>query len=332
MFGLKVSDMTDRFLLLLVFLTFLFSCSSPLEKSVLTPLTSKELDKVAGEDISFLATYSIVEEKSNYISTPADSARWREITYKRLHSYLNTINSAQLNSPLFTQLREKWERIYNSNNFKVDSIITYWNTYLKENSPDSLVSITFSGIEIERIRNRNKEIDTLVKAKIKILPLRERIDSMFVLYSFAPSNESPVFYFPFNGALNCIKQKKRISGSSEIKVYPYLLPNIKRALINEDSSIVFRYDIVSLYSNGKCYNADTLENDLPKSVLQYNLAKMKEEENLMFDELYYREKIIKDLINPSFISQSAYIKVNAEDYYKEIDSLVFSYTNLNGEM
>ena len=48
----------------------------------------------------------------------------------------------------------------------------------------------------------------------------------------------------------------------------------------------------------------------------------------IFDELYFRERIIRELVDPSFISQSAYIKVNAEDYYKEIDSLVFSYTNL----
>jgi len=31
-------------------------CVSPLEKSVMVPLESKELDKDAGEDISFLAT------------------------------------------------------------------------------------------------------------------------------------------------------------------------------------------------------------------------------------------------------------------------------------
>ena len=34
------------------------------------------------------------------------------------------------------------------------------------------------------------------------------------------------------------------------------------------------------------------------------------------------------MVDPAFMSQSAYIKVNAEDYYREIDSLAFSYTNL----
>jgi hypothetical protein len=77
-----------------------------MEKSVIEPLTSKELDKVVRKDKSFLATYSIVEGMSNHIYTPQDSARWKSITYARLHNYVKTIESAELNSPLFAQLRE----------------------------------------------------------------------------------------------------------------------------------------------------------------------------------------------------------------------------------
>ena len=122
----------------------LVGCQSPLEKSVLEPLTTKQLDKVAKKDKSFLATYSIVEEKWNYIASSADSARWRGVTYSRLHNYLNTTKSAELNSPLFDKLRSDWENSYMQSNIAVDSIVSYWKHYLSVNSPDSLLSVTYA--------------------------------------------------------------------------------------------------------------------------------------------------------------------------------------------
>lgn len=304
----------------ILLMAFLLGCTSPLEKSVLEPLTSKELDKVAGKDISFLATYSIVEEKSNYIHSPQDSSRWRGVTYQRLHNYLKTIESAELNSPLFAQLREKWEKQYNSYNIQVDTLLAHWRNYIHTNTPDSLLALDFEGAEMERIRNLKKQIDTLVKAKIKIKTLRFPVDSFNVVYCFEPYSDS--------SCINNIKYARRIKDSSIIKVFPALVPQLKKALASNDTSLVFKYEIISLYSNGKCFNADTLKSSLPKSILQFIIAEEQAMDSQIFDELYFRERIIRELVDPSFISQSAYIKVNAEDYYKEIDSLVFSYTNL----
>lgn len=301
-------------------MVILIGCKSPLDKSVLEPLTSKELDRVAGKDISFLATYSIVEEKSNYIHTHQDSLKWRGITYNKLHQYLKTIESAELNSPLFAQLRQKWENQYNSYNIKVDTLLSKWRSYLNENTPDSLLLLSFEGTEIERIRNINKQIDTLVKAKIKIKPLSFPIDSFNVSYCFEPFSDS--------SCINNISYTKRVKDSLIIKLFPALVPQLKKALSVNDTSLIFRYEIHSLYSNGKCYNIDTLKAQLPKSILQFINAEEKSTESQIFDELYFRERIIRELVDPSFISQSAYIKVNAEYYYKELDSLIFSYTNL----
>lgn len=322
MFGLRVSDMKVNAVLPVLFLLVLLGCTPPMEKSVLEQLTSKELDRVAGKDISFLATYSIVEDKSNYIHTPQDSSRWKPITYSRLHSYLKSIESAELNSPLFAQLRGKWERMYNSYNAQVDSILNHWNGYLSSNAPDSLLRISFEGVEMERIRNKNKQIDTLVKAKIKFKTLRFPIDSFSITYCFSPFEDS--------SAVNTVSYKRRIKDSSTIKVFPALVPDLKKALAKNDSSLMFKYEINSLYSAGKCYNLDSLKSELPKSVQQLISAEetARTSGSQVFDELYFREKIIRELVDPGFISQSAYIKINAEDYYRELDSLVFNYTNL----
>ncbi len=301
-----------------------------MEKSVIEPLNSRELDRVAGKDKSFLATYSIVEEKWNYISLPSDSARWSKITYSRLHDYIKTIESAELNSPLFAQLREKWEKMYDDHIVQTDNIITNWKNYISSNSPDSLLHLSFEGIELERIRNAKNQIDTLLKAKIKLSPNKITIDSLLVNYSFFKIQDSISSQNFIITPDNFIKYKKKLGKSVITKVFPTLEHEIKKALISNDSSYIFKYDIVSLYSNGKCYNSDSLLRDLPKPVLEYIIAeKSLESTSPLFNQEFYKEKIIKELINPNFISQRAYIKINAEHYYRELDSLVFSYLNLN---
>lgn len=309
----------------------LTGCQSPLEKSVLEPLTTKQLDKVAKEDKSFLATYSIVEEKWNYITSPADSARWRDVTYARLHNYLNAIKSAELNSPLFRKLRNDWENSYAQSNDKVDSIVAYWKNYLSTNSPDSLVSVVFSGAELERLRNSRKEIDTLVKVKLKIKALKSQVDSLSLSYGFSLDTCGVDSVCICNDTLNSIKYNRKISDSITTKVYPYLLPQIKRALIGTDSLLNFKVILHSVYSGGKCHNDDSLKKDVPAAVL----ALIESETSFndpMFDSNFYRENIIREQINPAFVSQSAYIKLNAEEYYKELDSLVFSYINYRGDL
>ena len=316
-------------IIFLVILAVLAACSSPLQKSVLEPLKSKELDRVAGKDKSFLATYSIVEEKWNYISSSEDSARWRDITYARLHDYRLAIESETLNLSLFTQLRGKWENMYNKHSAHADSLILQWKEYLSNNSPDSLITLSFEGIELERIRNAKKEIDTLVKARIRMVPSKFVLDSVILLYSFSKPEESPIYHFPINGQLNEIKYKRKLKEPVVTKVFPYLLPEVKSALLANDTTYMLKYDIISAYANGKCFNADSLQNDLPGSVLAYIEAeKSAEESSPLFDQEYYKEKIIRELINPDFISQSAYIKINAEYYYKELDSLVFNYLHM----
>ena len=182
----------------------LVGCQSPLEKSVLEPLTSHQLDKVVKKDKSFLATYSIVEEKWNYICSSADSLRWKDISYSRLHNYLITTQSAQINSPLFDQLRRDWKNLYIQSNYAVDSIVAYWKNYLSVNSPDSLVKVTFAGVELEKFRNLRKDIDTLVKVKVNIKSLKSAVDTITLLYGFSLDSSDVHYYFPFNGKLNFI--------------------------------------------------------------------------------------------------------------------------------
>ena len=293
-------------------------CSSPMEKSVMEHLTSNELDKVAGKDNSFLATYSIVEGKWNNISTPEDSARWKNLTYGRLHSFINIIKDAELNSPVIANLGNEWENEYSRNLAQADSIASFWNEYLASNSPDSLVSCRYLGTESEMIRNINKEIDTLVKSKIQIKTLKFPIDSVSLVYIISTPDSANVGLELLTSGLNFINHNKKIYDSVTVKVYPNLVPHGKLSLLKNDSSLTFEYVLNSVYSNGICHNTDSLRNNVPASVM-----KMLENNNV-----YNREQVIKEYINPELISKSAYLKLNAEEYYCNIDSLAFRFLEL----
>lgn len=323
--------MSVRLIFAIIAAFMVCGCSSPLEKSVLHPLKAKEIDRVVGKDKSFLATYSIVEEKWNYISSPQDSARWKDITYGRLHSFLNTINSPELNSPLFSKLREKWEELNSRNNIAADSIIEEWRGYLSSNSPDSLVSASFTGVELEKVRNINKEVDTLVKAGIKLKALKGRIDSLSFLYSFTAEGASYTDSLESTIGTNPVFHRRAVGDSVVIKVFPDLTPYLRRCLIGNDTSVRFHYLLQSVYVGGRCFNADSLKKDLPEAVLSL-IEGDGNADSPDFDANYYREQIIKEQIDPGFISQSAYIKINADQYYRQLDSLVFSYINYRGAL
>ena len=305
------------------------ACSAPLEKSVIEPLTTKELDKVVRNDKSFLTTYSIVEGMSNNIHTSEDSVRWIQLSYSRLHNYLKTIEGNQLNASLVSKLREEWENMYNNYVLDADSLINYWRDYLFVNSYDSLLSVKFDGVEIEKIKNSNKEIDTLLKVKIKLIPLKFAIDSVSVNYSFENKADSLYSEHPDSAVtVNLLNIQKKINDSLSIKVYPELSRHIKGMVAEKDTNLVFSYNILSLYHDGKSYSPQDLIEDMPKSVQAYFIASSTEDKyGPVFDETFYLENVIRELINPSFISQSAYIKVNSERFYREIDSLAFNFVN-----
>lgn len=305
----------------------LCGCANPLEKSVIETLTSKELDRVVRKDKTFLTTYSLVEGKWSNIITKEDSTRWQPLTYGRLHNYLTKVNSPEFNIPINAQLRERWEEKFNIDNIKVDSILAYWKNYMQQNSPDSLATAQFDGVEIEKVRNLNGEIDTLVKIRVKVKALKERIDSIFLSYNICDMLlDSTVSQAASSEIL--IKHKRRIFDSLVIKMYPQIdNPQTKRRLIYKDSSLYFQPIVTSVYIGKRCYNMDTIETHLPSAVSAI-LGAANDGLTPDFDLNYYRESIIREQLDSDYISQAAYIRLNAEGYHRQIDTLANSFTKL----
>lgn len=323
MCGLKALDMKVKSFLFVVLYLLILGCSSPMDKSVMTPLTSKEIDKVAGKDPSFLATLSVVEEKSNYIVTANDSARWNEVTYGRVHKFLSQTQNPQIKSSLYSNLRDEWEKIYLNNNKVADSIIAQWGDFIKNNCPDSLVAIRHTGTETVRISSK-KKIDIMVKVELQLTPLKFPIDSVNAIYSFVIPNDTLTREYH-----NTLNHNKRFRETTERKMFLIAPENIKEALSKNDTSCIFKYKLISVHSEGKCYHSDSIFRQVPISVQKYFTALEENAESNIFDEMFYREQIIKELVNPVFLPQSVYVKTNAENHFRQLDTLVYSYTTLN---
>ncbi len=310
--------MQIRFFIIIIALIFLEGCTSPLEKFIFTPLTTKELDKIVKQDKSFLSTYSLIEEKSNKTFSSYDTLRFKSITYQRLHNYIKEISNKSSNTIITSDARSRWIEKYNKYNRQTDSIVKYWENYLIENSPNSLSVVEYQNFKTEKIRVLNKIVNN-IRLKFKIKALKFSIDSLFVTYYISDTLCRYRFSFDY---------KRKIRDS----VITNVIPNSTNDSINLESllgkqSTIISAEINSVFSNGKCFNLDSLTNDIPSSV--FTLISSRDSSDTFYDETVYRDIIIKEFIDPSFPSQEAFIKNSLENYHKNLDTLVYNYINYN---
>lgn len=307
---------------------FLEGCKSPLEKFIFTPLTTEELDEIVKKDKSFLTTYSIIEEKSNKLFKTADSAKYKEITYLRLHNYLSQISNKNINSAITSDAREDWSRIHNRYNNQVDSMIVEWENHLKNNSPESLCSINYFGYNTEKVRVKNKIIENL-KIKFKIKALNFNIDSIFASYTLVDSSyfngtDTTNIYVPYP-----FEYKRLVRDSIITSIIHTQLPgdtiNYQNQLKKGEKILLVKLN--SVYAKGVCYNTDSIRNNIPSNILTIIDSRKTTDE--FFDENIYRNFIIREYLDPEFPSQEAFVRNSIENYHKTLDTLVYSYIHYN---
>lgn len=317
-------------LIYIIFLSIIFleGCKSPLEKFIFSPLTTQELDKIVEEDVSFLNTYSLIESKSNQIFSSKDSSRFKGITYLRLHNYLKEISNKHNNSIITSNARSEWSERYKIYNSQVDSVIKNWEKFITASSPDSLASIQYIGYKTEKIRVKNK-ITNNIRLQFKIKSLKQNIDSVKAIYALVDSSLMIIPDSTNTGNIFKIEYKRRVRDS----VITSVIFNPAESHINTDSLIennlfFIGTSVESVYSDNICYNKDTIRNMVPQNVL--TLIDNKENSTqTFFDETIYRDLIIREQINPNFLSQEAYVKNSLENYHKNLDTLVYNYINYN---
>jgi hypothetical protein len=191
----------------IVVFSFAESCSNPFEKSVLVPLTVSDYNKLLTKDSSFANTYSLVV-KSNYNVTHQDSALFYSLTYKQFHLFLQYIKS--VDKHITDSLSNVWSEKYKDYNTQTDSLITFWDNYLLDNSIDSLVRISYKGVEFEKFKNLSGNIVEKPKLSLSIKAIDRNIDSLVFFYSLCKKGDSPTYIYFYNGEMNYLKYRKKL--------------------------------------------------------------------------------------------------------------------------
>ena len=294
----------------------LTSCSDHgMSKSIAEPLTVDEL-RANMEDSTFNDFYEYVQKLRGWIiETDVRQAKYGEITYKRLKKYF----THGQDTVYFNKKEKEWLRAYDSMfpdyDKQVDSIMTYWRKYKEQYNMDSLVDIEFDGLQKEYyysggVRN--------VYLGFKITPLNGTVDQLIFRYRMklkVNSDRSTGLYDLYDShrcaATSPITTSKTLYWEADY--------SDENALKGKSSSDVkrdydFKIELVNIRVNGENYE-DKLKL-IPRPVsnaLSYDTS----------DYNYYKEDIIKLLINPEYRSYYDYARPLYEAEMKDYDSEVY---------
>jgi len=298
---------------LLVYLTALTSCSDHgMGKSIVEPLTVDEL-RANMKDSTFNEFYEYVQKLRGWIvESDVRQAKYGEVSYKRLKKYF----THGQDTVFFNKKEKEWTKAYESMfpdySRQIDSIMTYWRRYNEQYNMDSLVNIEFDGLSKEYyysgdVRN--------VYLGFKITPLKGAVDQLIFRYKMKLKVNSD--------RSNSLYDSHRCAATSPITASKTLYWEAdytdENALKGKSSSDVKRdYDfvieLVNIRVNGENYEDKLKQIPLPvRNALSYDTSEYN----------YYKDDIIKSLINPDYKSYYDYARPLYETEMKNYDSEVY---------
>ena len=142
-----------------------------MKKSVSKELTVEELKSINDKDTSFLKFYSECFENSNYkrfLSDKVTQVVYRDITYKELYEYYQQINDIRWQWSITQESNKIWDEKYHTYEYKFDSLIKQWETYI--NKFEEYVDISFDFGVDDRVL-------------FEIIPKKQEISNLGFCYS-----------------------------------------------------------------------------------------------------------------------------------------------------
>ena len=305
-----------KFLLLLVSVVILASCSNGLNKSIAEPLTVDEL-KSHMKDTTFMEFYSYAQGLGLWINeSEVRQAQYGDITYKRLKNYMDYLQD----TALFNSLRDSWLRDYESKypdySDQVDSIMTYWRNYQERYNMDSVVLVVFDQLWKEYYSYIGGVKS--VNVGFRITPLKGTIDQLVFRYEMITKVN--------NDGSNTIDW---LNGHRCVATSPIITPKTlyweadyhdeKRLEFCSTEEVRRDYDfiieIVNVRVNGE--NFEDKLNAIPVTI-QRALKYSTPEAN------WYKDDIIKEFLNPEHLSFYEYTRPLYQATLEDHDPLVYS--------
>ena len=308
--------MRKSIFVLLVFVAVITSCSDHgMSKGIIEPLTVDEL-RANMKDSTFNEFYDYVQKLRGWIvESDVRQAKYGEISYKRLKKYFTHGQDTVYFNKKEKEWKKAYESMYPDYSKQVDSVMTYWRKYKERYNMDSLVNIEFDGLRKEYyysggVRN--------VYLGFKITPLKGTVDQLIFRYKMklkVNSNSGNSLYGLYDSH-RCVASSPIATSRTMYWEVDYSDENALKGKTSSDvkRDYDFRVELVNIRVNGENYEdklnliPSPVRNALSLSPSDYN---------------YYRDDIIKLLLNPEHKGYYDYARPLYETEMKNYDSEVY---------
>lgn len=295
----------------------LTNCSNGLNKSIVEPLTEEELKRNIEKDPDFGDMYTTARFLRVFISgSDVRKAKYSDITYKRLKKYIDKISDTVYTNKIYDELRAEYSGMYPLYEQKVDSVLSYWKEYKDNHSLGSLLSV-----EYERVKVIHGAYGwtTDVYVGFKVSPLQGPVEQFVFEYCIVPkiSNTGKMDYWD----TETCEYTKPIEATQILYWKPNIFNSYYDNLKDQSNEELLRdFDflikIKEVRINGK--NMSESLSGIPETVshvldsYDYEVAKNK----------YYVD-IIKEFIDPKYLSWKEFSVPRSKETIKKIDPLVY---------
>jgi hypothetical protein len=294
------------------------SCSGPLKKPIVEPLTVDELRSATKKDTAFIEFYEKVQDlRKSFFSNEMNQVKYGDITYKQLRKFLNYQKDTTFTKPIIEKAKVEWEERFGNYQQKLDSISDYWTKYMAENSLNSYVNIEFDHLYREYY-SYSRDVRNVYLA-LKLTPLQGTIQQISFTYkvkSKLKSDERESIYssiFDDNRG-SCITT----SPFSKAVVRNWEVGYALEKTLKYMSSDEFKrdYDITFEVTKIRVNDTNISEDDLliPEVIKDY----------LKYPSLY-EDDVVKQFINKEFISEWEFYRNAINDILKKKDEKCFNF-------
>lgn len=292
----------------------LASCNKISDKPVSEKLSTDELSKAIKSDTSFASFYENIRKGVDEIDD-IKKAKFNDVTYRRLFKYYKFLQDTTYWKPLYEQWEKDWKNDFGIYTTKADSTLNYWKKYLAENSLDKYVKVELAQINKEYYDyiGELKEVNL----GFRLTPLQGSIEQIRFSYGYKAKINGDKYFEKHN----CISTSPF---SSSIIRYWEVGYSEKDDFAGRSVETFLRdynlqIEITSIRKNG--VNISTDDFNVPEEVSDYFTYGANDE--LMRD--YYKEKVIKALINNAYLDKWEFIGKKVDEVREKEDKLCFDF-------
>ncbi len=303
---------------LLIFTLLLASCSNPLNKPIVEPLTVEELRSVSKKDTSFIEFYEEIQEfRKSFFVEDLNQVKYGDISYKQLQKYIAYGADTTFTKPIIEKSTAEWNEKYGNYEHELDSLKNYWQNYLKENSLMSYVKIEFDHIDKERY-SYNMDIKD-VNLALKLTPLKGKIQQVSFSYKIKSKLQSDETESIYASILDDNRGSCILTSPISRPVVRYWEVNYtleKKLKYMSTAEFKRDYDIVFEVSKVRVDNKNISEDDLliPSVIEDY----------LKYPSLY-EDDVIKYYFNPDYVSDWEYIRKAIDSELRTKDEKCYNF-------